>query len=688
MIVTFPISQVILLLLLNVVRLSYGNSGYDLQKSAAPADGCVHPIFIPVYTKAESLPEQELYYNKVVQPSPASYTPSPLVSIYVASTPKPYVVESEKVYGAEVKYAAQVAPKISYAIPVTKQSYADAIYQSTAKPNYAYASSSEKYSQEVGSKYHSSAASSAYSSSDYAHTGKSYASVPVQYQFIAPAVGYVSSTPAPLKYHSSAAGSYSHSLLNKASHYDQQSYDSSYDKASYYPSSTPVYPALKSHSYIKQSPSYVSSTPAYLSYPSSTPSYPTYSSTVAPYPAYESVYLKQSPPYVASHSATYAAGEKESAEHYYSHASNADYGNAHVKYAGSYSKEYLPPTSVAYSLPAYTGSPAASYKGYAGQSHSNSYYNSGASHGHQNAYHSKSAAYQSPKYSYPTASPYQYSSQYQYSSAPVNYSPYPAAPQYSYTPAVKSYATYSPAAHTYSSGQHSAYDASKYSSSSSQYSHNHGYAVTEASHKSQYGAQGVKYVPVGVYPSSGAAAHSTQYSTGNTYQSAHYVAAAQAQQAAEYAAAQVQAQQAAEYAAAQAQAEQEAEYAAAQASAHQAASHYAAAAHAKKVAHYAGAHQSAAHAQYSSAHAASANKYSASYYGHSAAPSISPAYVQYPQPAYPVVQYATAAAPVVGAQYHVPAYKSYSSSGSEHSHKYHGVQSVASQHEEYYVSNI
>lgn len=673
-----------MLVFLNVVRLSYGIQGYDLPKSAPPADGCVHPIFIPVYTKAERLPEQELYYNKIVQPSPASYTPSPLVSIYVASTPKPYIPESEKVYGvesAEINYAAQVVPKISYATPVTKQEYAKAIYQSTAKPSYTYSASSEKYAEELSSKY--SSASSSYSSGDYAHEGKSYshANIPIQYQFIAPAVGYVSSTPAPLKYHSLAPeASYSLSSLNKASAYDHHSYEKA--SQSYYPSSTPVYPSStpiysKSHSYIKQSPSYVSSTPAYASYPSSTPAYPTYSSTLAPYPAYEPAYIKQSPLHVVSHSA-YAADEKESAEHYYAHSLNGDYGHAQVKYAGSYSKEYLPPTSAAYPVPAsyntYSGSHGAGYKGYSGQSYSNSYYNSGAS-SHQNAYHpSKSAANQSPKY--PTPSPYQYSSQYQYSSAPLTYSPYQPAGHYSYTPAVKSYASYSPApaSHGYSGHHSSTYDASKYLSNSQYSSHNIGYAVKEASHASQYNTQGVKYVPVAVYPASSADVHTHQYSAGNAY----------AHQSAQYAAA--QAHEAAEYAAAQAHAQQVAEYAAAQASAHQAASQYAAAAHAKQASHYAAAHQSAAHAQYSSNHASSGNKYSASYHGHSAVPSVAPEYVQYAQPAYPVAQYATAAAPLVGTQYHAPAYKSYLSSDSEHSHKYHGVQSVASQHEEYYVS--
>lgn len=620
----------------------------------------MHPIYIPVYTKADSLAEHDVYYSKLVQPSPAPYTPSPLVSIYVASTPKPYISESEKVYGvesADLKYAAPLVPKISYATPVTKQEYAKAIYQSTVKPSYGY--SSEKYAEELSSKY----ASSAYSSGDYSHEGKSY-SIPIQYQFVAPAVGYVSSTPAPLKYHSSAEASYS--SLNKASSYDHHSYDHhSHEKASYYPSSTPVYPSStpvysKSHSYIKQSPSYVSSTPAYVSYPSSspayvsypssTPAYPTYSSTLAPYPAYEPSYVK--PLHVASHAA-YAADEKESAEHYYAHLLNGDYGHAQVKYAGSYSKEYLPPTAnSAPAYNAYSGSHGAGYKDYSGQSYSNSYYNSGAS-GHHNAYEA-TKSYQSPKY----PSPYQYSSQYQYSSAPLTYSPYQPA----YSPAIKSYSSYSPApaAHGYSG--HSDYDASKYSSSSQYSSHNHGYAVKEASHASKYDAHGHKYVPVAVYPASSADLH--QYSAGYAHQSSQYAAA---QEAAEYAA--------------QAHA---AEYAAAQASAHQAASQYAAAAHAKQASHYAAAHQSAAHSQYSSGHAASGNKYSASYYGHSAVPSATPTYVQYAQPAYPVVQYATAA-PQVAAQYHVPAYKSYSS-GSEHSHKYHGVQSVASQHEEYYVS--
>ncbi|XKL66070.1 hypothetical protein PGB90_009490 [Kerria lacca] len=663
-----PKEQILLLIAVNVLRVSNAHNGQLHKKSAPPLDGCVHPIYVPVYTKAEDLSAHEelSYYNKIEsQPSPAPYSvSSPLVSIYVASTPKPYISESENTYSLEsahVKYA-----------PV-KQSYGKAIYQSTIKPSYEYSASSEKYIDESNAKYQNqyvssaSAAQTHSSSSDYAANGQSYrySSIPIQYKFtspvVAPVVAYKKVTP--VNYYSSSSygknAAYKQSLHYKA---DEHAYEK--ESKQYYPSSTPSYPSSTplyvphQQSYAKTSSNYVSSTPTYSSYVKLSPSY--VSSTPA-YPLYESqAYVKQSPIYVATHSlASNEVYGKESIGQYYSHSSDADYSYSNAKYAGSYSKEYLPPVTTyepaptVYIAPAPYNSYDKSYsnahsKNYASQSYSSSQYNSGASS--YNYRPSKLNAYESSKYnsnqqSYAQNTPYQYSSQYSYSAAPVNYSPYSSdTHQYSYSSLTK------PTHSSYFSAPASIYSGSSSSASKdSTNSHYSGYAVTERPQQVYYQQPSLEYVPVSSY------VQPLKYSIADTAQTQYSAGLATHAQYSSTNAAKSQ------YATTHALKSQLAPY-------------------------------STHHTQYSSA-AVPLAQYAVPQYAqhsYSAYPTAQyavPQYAQHSYSAYPTAQYASAAAVTAhGIKYEQPSYQSQASYQSSHSksHEYHGLQSVASQHEEYY----
>lgn len=706
----FFIFQVILFV---ICKITYAHQGYTHEKPASAAEGCVHPIYVPVYTKAQE--PYDVFYNKVnAESSPAPYSAAPIVSVYVTSTPKPYTAE-KKSYSAEaidVKYAPQVAPTY-------KQSYAKAVYQSTSKPNYAYSASSEKYDSESKAKYEQQYISNTALSSDYsAGTSQIYYN-PIRYSFISPAVGsYVVNKIAP-SFHSThgkstgqnehkgyfynKAGAYAHDSVETAYNEEYEA-DKTYSKEAEhnYVSSTP-YPASTYASSTPHSlPTYVSSTPhptpSYVSSTSySAPSHPTllYTSST-PSPAYVQInsYIKPTLGYSSQYSATVEAAYNQEATNHYDQE-----GYSGNQYAGSYFKEYLPPKyNHDHPKPLSIYVSSAPYRASEYKSHSESY--GGRSYSSANQYRNvfsakhdagyigeafdnsalKLNAHEDAGQEY-AASPYQYSAQYAYSSAPATYSAYSVTPTqstavYSTQTDKPSYATYLSSIPSYSShsGSYSTHSVPSYaahSAGSAYFGHNthsgQSYsAPSYSSHSSSVSYSSQKRPAYSLYPAtalSGYSGHGGKYSNSASLleDSKH----ASSQKASKYTSSQSQYSQATGYAVTEAPRLSYYEAQPVQ---------YVVPALVQPAVNAPYAQQPAAH----SAHAASVSASTVQY---------SP-FTQYA--ATPVAQYAAAAVPLTGIQYQAPSYTQSHDTAYQSIHvksdEHQRLHSVASQHEEYYVS--
>lgn len=712
----FLIFQVILFVICKILTLTYAHHGYTHEKSASAAEGCVHPIYVPVYTKAQE--PYDVLYNKVnAESSPAPYSAAPIVSVYVASTPKPYTAEKES-YSAEaidVKYASQVAPTY-------KQSYAKAVYQSTSKPNYAYSASSEKYDSESKAKYEQQSISNTALSNDYsAGTSQIYYN-PIRYSFSSPAIGSYAVNKIAPSLHSNKgyvynkAGAYAHDSIETA--YNEEYESGAYETAKTYskeaehnyvsstPYPAPTYASSTPHSlstYVSSTPhptpSYVSSTShSAPSYVSST-SHPTlFYSSSTPSPAYVQInsYIKPTLSYSSQYSAAAEAAYNHEATNYYERE-----GYSGNQYAGSYFKEYLPPKyNHDYAKPSSTYISSAPYSASQYGSHSESH--GSRSHLSANQYSNvfttkhnagyageafdnsalKLNAHEEAGQEY-AASPYQYSAQYAYSSAPATYSAYSVTPTHSAsvysTQTVKpSYATYSSSIPSYSShsGSYSTHSAPSYvahsaGSASAYFGHNthsgQSYsAPSYSSHSSSASYSSQKGPLYSLHPAtvlSSYSGHGGKYSNSASLLEASKYASSQ--KASKYTSSQSQYSQATGYAVTEAPRLAYYETQPVQ---------YVAPALVQTAVNVPYSQQPAEHSAHVASISASTFQYSP-FTQHAATP---------------VAQYAAAAVPLTGIQYQAPAYTqshgtAYQSSHAK-SHEHQRLHSVASQHEEYYVS--